>query len=234
MKSRKIRLLCTFLLNTKVIEQAAAQNVCVDALPFINTRPVVSENVFDAINKAASKQASVVITSANAAEAVISHLKNKALSPAWKIYCLEGNTLKTAGAFWSNEYISGTATNALLLSDKIIADKPSEVYFFCGNIRREDLPCKLTKQGITVNEVVVYETVATPHEIKGKYDGILFSSPSAVESFFTANSIDGTVLFAIGNTTAETLRNFSAGKIITSEFPDKEQLLDEAIKYLSC
>lgn len=157
MQSRKIRLLCTFLVNTNGIEQAAAHDVHVDMLPFIETRPITSNDVFSVIDKVASEQASVVITSSNAAEAVISHLKKRSLVPAWKIYCLAGNTLKTVNNFWSNEYIAGTAHNALSLADKIITDKPSGVYFFCGNIRREDLPCKLKEHSIIVDEVVSYK-----------------------------------------------------------------------------
>ncbi|NJE06734.1 hypothetical protein E3E36_11445 [Thermococcus sp. M36] len=64
------------------------------------------------------------------------------------------------------------------------------------------------------------------------YNGILFFSPSAVRSFFSNNRVaTNTVLFAIGNTTAAEIKNFSANTIQTANESAKELLLNQAIHY---
>ena len=77
--------------------------------------------------------------------------------------------------------------------------------FFSGNLRRDVLPNTLKENGITFNEIEVYETNLTSKNIKYKLDGILFFSPSAVESYFKLNTIKNEICFCIGETTAEAL-----------------------------
>ena len=85
-----------------------------------------------------------------------------------------------------------------------------------------------------MEEVIIYETLETPFTIKSSYSAILFFSPSAVHSFFSANSVEeSTILFAIGNTTAATIKQFSNNTIITSDFPAQDQLMDKAIDYFN-
>src|SRR6185436_12065727 len=93
-------------------------------------------------------------------------------------------------------------------------------------------PRQLRKNNIGVTEIVVYKTISTPQKIEKKYDGILFFSPSAVKSFFQANQLnDRTVLFAIGNTTANEIKNVSENKIVIGETPDINTLLNKVISY---
>jgi uroporphyrinogen-III synthase len=70
------------------------------------------------------------------------------------------------------------------------------------------------------------------HKIEKTYHGILFFSPSAVQSFFSNNKIsDQTILFAIGNTTATEIKKYTNNKIITGDEPGKENLVTEMIRY---
>jgi len=81
---------------------------------------------------------------------------------------------------------------------------------------------------------VVYQTLATPHKIQKDYFGVLFFSPSAVQSFFSKNKVkDRTILFAIGNTTANEIKKYSNNKIIISDEPGKENLVQKMIEYFS-
>jgi uroporphyrinogen-III synthase len=53
-----------------------------------------------------------------------------------------------------------------------------------------------------------------------------------VKSFFQLNKVpDQTVLFAIGNTTADELRGFAKNKIVISDVPTKETLIHNVISY---
>ena len=90
----------------------------------------------------------------------------------------------------------------------------------------------LKKGGVSVDEIIVYQTVEVPKFVEKEYDGILFFSPSGVNSFFSLNTIEPeTVLFAIGGTTAKAIKEQSENKIIVSEMPSKEQLVEKSIQY---
>ena len=80
----------------------------------------------------------------------------------------------------------------------------------------------------------MYQTIATPHKIDKEYFGILFFSPSAVQSFFSKNKVcEKTILFAIGNTTANEIKKYSTNKIIISDEPGKENLVTKMIEYFN-
>ena len=69
--------------------------------------------------------------------------------------------------------------------------------FLSGNLRKETLPKALKSAGITFNEIEVYQTTLAPFKISDleNFDGILFFSPSAVESYLTNNKIKNEVCF---------------------------------------
>jgi uroporphyrinogen-III synthase len=80
----------------------------------------------------------------------------------------------------------------------------------------------------------VYSTTQTPIELTAKYDGILFFSPSAVDSFFSINHVDEiTYLFAIGLTTAKTIQQYNKNNIIISPTPSKENIVKQIITHFN-
>jgi uroporphyrinogen-III synthase len=105
--------------------------------------------------------------------------------------------------------------------------------FFSGNLRKETLPQALKDAGIVFNEIEVYQTTLTPFKISSqeKFDGILFFSPSAVESYFTNNTIQDEVCFCIGTTTASSLESKKIKNIIIPELPIIEEVIEEVIAY---
>jgi uroporphyrinogen-III synthase len=108
-----------------------------------------------------------------------------------------------------------------------------EVIFFCGNLRRNELPDALRTKGIEVKEVIVYKTSLVPVSINKRYDAVLFFSPSAAESFFSKNSVPrNTALFVMGETTAVSIKKYSTNPIITGDEPDKNKLISQAIKFV--
>ena len=137
--------------------------------------------------------------------------------------------------FFGADCIAGTANSAAELAELIAANHLiDEVIFFCGDQRRDELPAILRQNSVEVNEIIVYQTIAVPHKITKLYNGILFFSPSAAESFFSNNTIaDRTILFAIGNTTATTIKKFTHNKIIISDAPGKENLVQKMMEYFT-
>jgi len=256
MTEYKTRILSTRPLETALLEQAAGSNILIDTLPFIATEPLMEETLHRRLRDLSRQPLVAVFTSMNAVEAVARHLEAVgphdvvAGSPGtlpWRIFCIGSATQQLVRKnFGGDHHIAGTAASAAALAGTIIGWKASEteqhadtkdapvreVFFFCGDQRRDELPEKLQQQGIRVNEVVVYKTTRTPHKVEQAYDGIVFFSPSAVHSFFQVNTIPaGTRLFAIGQTTADTIRTYSPNQTILSGSPEKEALIRQVIDY---
>jgi uroporphyrinogen-III synthase len=102
--------------------------------------------------------------------------------------------------------------------------------FFSGNLRRDTLPDTLQKAKVVFNEIQVYETLLTPQKVSGTFDGILFFSPSGVESFLKKNKITKQTCFCIGSTTAEALQN-STNNIVFANQPTVENVIMECIHF---
>ncbi|RKS15824.1 uroporphyrinogen-III synthase [Flavobacterium sp. 120] len=105
--------------------------------------------------------------------------------------------------------------------------------FLSGNLRKETLPEALKSAGITFNEIEVYQTTLAPFKISDQenFDGILFFSPSGVESYLTNNKIKNEVCFCIGTTTASALETKKIKNIVIAETPTIEEVIEEVIEY---
>jgi len=231
MRKIKHRILSTASLSKQLIEEAALHDIAIDSIPFIKTKEVEPQNLKDKIEIFRQQNITAVFTSTNAVNAVLKYLKQK---PGWTIYCMSGKTKEFVESNFQKESIAGIAESAGQLAELIINDNVKRVVFFCGDQRRDELPVKLKEQGIYVEEVVVYSTTQTPIELTAKYDGILFFSPSAVDSFFSINHVDEiTYLFAIGLTTAKTIQQYNKNNIIISPTPSKENIVKQIITHFN-
>jgi uroporphyrinogen-III synthase len=233
MQKFRATILSTRLIDEALIKQAKSKKVLIDVLSFIETETIDSLDVYEEIEGLLLESAIIVFTSVNAVEAVGSHLYD--YKPDWKIYCIGNTTKKLVIEYFGEDLISGTAKDATELAEKIIEDEADdEVIFFCGDKRRDELPALLNAQGIEVNEIEVYQTNMIHHTVEKNYDGILFFSPSAVQSFFSTNKLnDKTILFAIGNTTASAIKKYSTNKIIVADEAGKSNLVEKAIEYFT-
>lgn len=101
---------------------------------------------------------------------------------------------------------------------------------FSGNLRRDTLPEALSEAEVVWNEIQVYETILTPQKISGTFDGILFFSPSGIESYLKNNKITKETCFCIGTTTAEALENITNNVIIANQ-PTVENVIIQCINF---
>lgn len=204
-------------------------DVHIDCIPFIQTIAYSKDALQTKFQLVKEKKITAIFTSVNAVLTIHDSTVSDAL---YHIYCIEGNTQKSICPVGGNLIIKGTASNAASLADIIINDKPEyPVYFFCGDKRLNTLPNKLKQAGINCIEIPVYETKYTPQLIEKEYDGILFFSPSAVQSFFSVNRLPAhTVVFAIGETTAMTVKEYSSNHLVISKEANAELLLNEAVR----
>lgn len=256
MPEHRYRILSTRNIEADLIEAAAVKGIDIEVTEFIHIKPVASLALGEKICYLVQEDAHVVFTSANAVEATCAKELGRnyhdnawmwipptpegfglegLYTPGWSIYCLEGATQKAVRKLLPNGHIVASAPNATALAEKIVqAANISSVIFFCSNKRRDELPDILREHHITVEEIVVYETVEIPVLTTEDYDGILFFSPSAVTSFFTMNKLpEQTVCFAIGRTTAKELEDFTDNRIIISELPIAEHIVTAAIFYFN-
>lgn len=233
MQQNNIHILCTRPLPQAIVTDAMQLGIGIDVLPFIETESILSVEVQQEIDQVALQATTVVFTSMNAVDAVTVFLDGH--KPAWNIYTLGTTTKNLVSAYFGEDKIMGTAADATALADIIVAEGlAEEVTFFCGDRRRDELPGILRKNDIEVNEIVVYQTIATPHKINKAYQGILFFSPSAVDSFFSINKVAAdTLIFAIGSTTAANIKKYTGNKIIVADEPGKENLVDKMITYFT-
>jgi uroporphyrinogen-III synthase len=235
MPSVKATILCTGPVEEPLEKFPELANAEIDVVPFTAITYQLNDTIKQKVKTALTKKAAVVFTSSNAIRSIASYLENN--KPDWIIYCIGNTTYQLAKKYFGAENIRQTASNAKALAEKIIPEldgKEQEVIFFCGNLRRNDLPDALRKRNIPVNEIIVYQTSLTPVATGKEYDAILFFSPNAAESFFSVNKLPAkTVLFVMGHTTAVAIQKHSNNKIITGEEPDKYKLIGKAVQFVS-
>lgn len=152
-----------------------------------------------------SEHQNVIITSKNGVEAIVENCPKEELQFK-NIYCVGRRTKKLI------EQKIGPVThaerNAKRLAEYLVnAIYGDSVTYFCSNLRLDDLPKTLSENNITVNEVEAYQTRYDAIKIEDSVDGILFYSPSTVESFVSRNRAKG-VAFCIGESTAKVARQY--------------------------
>lgn len=231
MPQNKIQLLSTRPLHASIIRNAYRSGIDISVESFIETEAIQSVEVQQEIEQALSQSAVVVFTSMNAVEAVAAYITEE--KPDWNIYCMGQTTQELVKQYFGEASIAGVGNNAAELAETIIEEGyTDEVIFFCGDQRRDELPGILNTHEIEVTEIEVYHTIATPHSVNKQFNGILFFSPSAVNSFFSKNKTGNeTMLFAIGRTTASAIQKHTSSSIIISDKPGKENLVEKAINY---
>ncbi len=103
--------------------------------------------------------------------------------------------------------------------------------FPCSSKRRDTIPEGLRNNKISFTEIEAYKTTLCPKKFNQIFDGILFFSPSGVESFYAENTISAkSVLFCIGTTTASAAKKYSENIVIASK-PTIESIIISVVKY---
>jgi uroporphyrinogen-III synthase len=169
----------------------------------------------------------LIFTSQNAAQSILLHPKSEDLKTK-KVFCVG---MKTKALLEENGFnVEVYLDYASDLAEIITLIYSNESYtFFSGNLRKETLPKALKAAKVNFNEIQVYETTLTPQKIKTPVDGILFFSPSGVESYLKDNKIKNEICFCIGETTAETLDK-TTRNIIVADQPSVDNVIEDVIE----
>lgn len=108
--------------------------------------------------------------------------------------------------------------------------KDEEFVFFCGRKRNPDLPEYLRQHQVNFREIYLYDTRFTPSEIDRIFEGVLFFSPSGVQSFCSKNSLSGSTAFCIGTTTAAEAQKHTRNIVLATK-PTIESVIVQVIKH---
>jgi uroporphyrinogen-III synthase len=169
----------------------------------------------------------LIFTSQNAVQSVLLHSKSSGLKTK-NVFCvgIKTKALLEENGFNVNVYVDYASDLAEIIT--LIYFNESFT-FFSGNLRKETLPKALKAAKVNFNEIQVYETTLTPQKIKTPVDGILFFSPSAVESYLKDNKIKNEICFCIGETTASSLAKITQNIIIANQ-PSVENVIEDVIE----
>ncbi|WP_421773838.1 uroporphyrinogen-III synthase [Gracilimonas sp.] len=124
--------------------------------------------------------------------------------------------------------------NVVALAEKMKELELKNVTHFCGNLKAGDLN-KLLGEDVNLTSVEVYRTKLAPHTLNiSNYDGIVFMSPSAVESFSERNEVNGTAkVFCIGPTTEAAASEAGFENCITPEYSTLDDLTESIQNYFN-
>ena len=162
---------------------------------------------------------------------VNSYLKGKSPSNHIKnCFCVGEKT--AALLVEKGQKIAKTLENASELAHFIVKNhKNSPFYYFCGTMRRDELPNILKGAKINLFEVKTYKTSLKSEYFDQKWAGILFFSPSGIESYLLQNTMGEAIAFCIGETTASEAKKHT-DKVMVADQTSVESVIDKAIRVL--
>lgn len=177
-----------------------------------------------------------VFTSANGVKALERLMKSGLqVRPEVQLFAVGSKTKEALESLGLDAQVPRIQDGAHLAELIIEEGKIDSVIYFHGNLSRDEITGKLQEENIEVMEVEVYETIISPVSLPDTpVEAILFYSPSAVEGFKQGQGFDGElpVLFAIGPTTAEALRQETNQSIEVADTPDTKVLLKTVADHL--
>ena len=164
----------------------------------------------------------VIITSQNGVESLLNSFTKNEMNFK-NIYCVGRRTKKLIENRIGK--VTHVAKNAKVLAEYLSKELESkQVTYFCSNVRLDVLPASLKAQNITVNEVEAYKTMLSPIKLDDSVSGVLFYSPSGIESYLKENTTDK-VAFCIGETTAvEARKHFE--NVEVANLPSVDSVLE--------
>lgn len=207
---------------------AEKYNLKVDFRPFIQIEPVnykeFRKQKIDILNHTA-----VIFTSRNAVDHFFKICSDSKIEiPAdMKYFCISeqtSNYLQKYIVIRKRKIFTGSRTANDLI--EILKKHKNEKYIFpCSNIRKNDIPDFLEKNGYKYSEAIIYETVASDLSDLAdvNYDIIAFFSPSGIHSLmknYPNFSQNNTRIAAFGPTTAQAVREANLELDIEAPLPN--------------
>lgn len=164
----------------------------------------------------------VIITSKNAVESLTTNYS--AVELQFKnIYCVGRRTKRLVEQKIGK--VTHSEKNAKALANYLVEYiEGTEVTYFCSDLRLDDLPHILEENHIKVNEVEAYQTKFDSIKVNDSIEGVMFYSPSTVQSFVKINNAE-VIAFCIGESTAkEAKKHFNDVRV--AKVPTVESVIE--------
>jgi uroporphyrinogen-III synthase len=226
-KDRRYKVLCTRKLDDSWTEQALHEGIELESREYLSLALKKPEEIAAALEQ---NRAPFVFTSAYGVRAVADYaeaypngLRNKVC------FCIDGTT-KTE-AMSAGFQVLGSARDARDLA-KLIIESGYRIVMHCSAAnRRMELDENLAAGGVRSQYCEVYTKALVPFRA-GEVDGIIFYSPSQVDSFLVLNDLDkNTPVFCIGRTTARHLQSKGHEHIHIASEANTENILETLYQY---
>ena len=201
-------------IKAEVLQKLGSHFTC-DFKDFISTE-TIKVKAFDVAGY------SLIFTSQNAVKAFF---ENGFRITGQDIYTVGEKTMALLEAHQVS--VKKNCKNAEELSQYLLNEiKKGGFLHFCGNLVLETLERNLESSEIDYQKMEVYTTKTLYLEVHESYEAVVFFSPSGVRSFAKLHSFEGKKLFAIGETTANEIKNYTESKIIVSDKNNLDDLLN--------
>ncbi len=216
------------LLSTKILSASQKQLLLNTGIGLVEYNAI--EIGFDTSSLDKPIPRNLIFTSQNGVKGFFSQYPEFQTREELNIFCVGD---KTKAQIKENGYpVVASANSSKELGELIVNEYKESVFLYiCGDKRRDELPELLNKKGISIEELEVYTTTLKAKKFNTTFDGVLFFSPSAVQSFCKENSLEDTIAFCIGNTTATEAKKFTQNIIVANK-PSIENVLVQAVKKL--
>ncbi|WP_417856017.1 hydroxymethylbilane synthase [Xanthomarina gelatinilytica] len=211
----------TNVYSTKTLTEGQIQLLSNDIFVKSNDAIKISLNRIPlAVLKAPIKN--VVITSKNAVEAILTNCPAEDLQFE-NIYCVGRRTKRMVEKRIGK--VTHSENNAKDLANHLVEFlEGTEVTYFCSDLRLDYLPMILNENKIKVNEIEAYQTKYDAIEVDKNIEGVMFYSPSTVQSYIKKNHANG-IAFCIGESTAlEAKKHFKDVRV--AKVPTVESVIE--------
>ncbi len=216
-----ISILSTRILDPAIINEAKESGILIDCIPFIDIHYRSIADIRQQLGDITSGDI-FIFTSQHAVQAAFEILKELTN----KTYCISGATCNAIKQTSLN--VIATADYASELIRLIEVDEKARYVLFCGDKRLPTIPDFLQQQQLRLSEVICYNNIASPKKAEQHYEGIMFYSPSGVESYFQLNSPSShQKYYCIGTTTVKALLKYSKENIVVAEKPSIHSMLEK-------
>lgn len=211
-----MRLLSTKILSPQFRDRLIQIGCSVVEYPFIKISPLKFE--LQKIENALIFTSQNAIKQAFKSKNISGQIRNK------NCYCVGEKTKSLLEE--NDQKVIKMSQNASDLAQFIVKKCKNESFsFFCGMQRRPEIELLLGQHNIPLKIHELYETLVTPKHFESPFDGVLFFSPSAVNSYFLENTWpEDTYGFCIGPTTAGTLKT-NTMNVLEAKNPSENYLI---------
>jgi len=213
------------LLSTKKLTLNQKELLLNSGLTFVEYNAITIK--FSPFN-APKRIENAIFTSKNAVKAVFSNKKK--ISEIKNCFCVGEKTKALLEE--NSQNVVKTTQYGSELADYLTKNHENDAFlFFCGNKRLDTIPEALKEAKITFSEIETYKTELNPVKFHRQFDGVLFFSPSAVQSFVSENKLNNSIAFCIGNTTAAEAKKHT-NNVVISNSTSVESVIAKAVKTL--